>query len=88
MRWRKSKRRWKRSLTGICFLLPGFAGTVCFTLVPFFRTVVRSFQNALGTAFVGVENYRMAAGNTLRFTCFCIPLLIAGSLVLAVILQY
>ena len=96
MRWRKGRRRWKRSLIGICFLLPGFAGTVCFALAPFCRTVVRSFQNALGTAFVGLENYRMvlgntafqiAAGNTMRFTLVCIPLLVAGSLVLSVILQ-
>ena len=96
MRWRKGRRRWKRSLIGICFLLPGFAGTVCFALAPFCRTVVRSFQNALGTAFVGLENYRMvlgntafqiAAGNTLRFTLVCIPLLVAGSLVLSVVLQ-
>ena len=88
--------RWKRSLIGICFLLPGFAGTVCFALAPFCRTVVRSFQNALGTAFVGLENYRMvlgntafqiAAGNTMRFTLVCISLLVAGSLVLSVILQ-
>ena len=94
MRWRKGRRRWKRSLIGICFLLPGFAGTVCFALAPFCRTVVRSFQNALGTAFVGLENYRMvlgntafqiAAGNTLRFTFVCIPLLVAGSLVLSVV---
>lgn len=57
---------------------------------------MRSFQNALGTAFVGLENYRMvlgntafqiAAGNTMRFTLVCIPLLVAGSLVLSVILQ-
>ena len=96
MRWRKGRRRWKRSLIGICFLLPGFFGTVCFALAPFFRTVVLSFQNALGTAFVGLENYRMvlgntafqiAAGNTLRFTFVCIPLLVAGSLVLSVVLQ-
>lgn len=96
MRWRKGRRRWKRSLIGICFLLLGFAGTVCFALAPFCRTVVRSFQNALGTAFVGLENYRMvlgntafqiAAGNTLRFTLVCIPLLVAGSLVLSVVLQ-
>lgn len=32
MRWRKGRRRWKRSLIGICFLLPGFFGTVCFAL--------------------------------------------------------
>ena len=91
MRWRKGRRRWKRSLIGICF-----AGTVCFALAPFCRSVVRSFQNALGTAFVGLENYRMvlgntafqiAAGNTLRFTLVCIPLLVAGSLVLSVVLQ-
>ena len=96
MRWRKGRRRWKRSLTGICFLLPGFLGTVCFAFAPFCRTVVRSFQNALGTAFVGLENYRMvlgntafqiAVGNTMRFTLVCIPLLVAGSLVLSVILQ-
>ncbi|MFR3320196.1 MAG: carbohydrate ABC transporter permease [Lachnospiraceae bacterium] len=42
----------------------GLFGTVCFALAPFCRTVVRSFQNALGTAFVGLENYRMILGNT------------------------
>ena len=59
------------SPAGLCL------GRSALHLLPFVRTVVRSFQNALGTAFVGLENYRMvlgntafqiAAGNTLRFT--------------------
>ena len=74
----------------------GLFGDGLLCICSFLRTVVRSFQNALGTAFVGLENYRMvlgntafqiAAGNTMRFTLVCIPLLVVGSLVLSVILQ-
>lgn len=86
----------KQALTGILFLLPGLAGVVCFTLRPFLEVIRRSFQSAVTGQWVGIKNYqevfgntafRTAAGNTLRFTVICIPLLVVLSLFLAVLLQ-
>ena len=86
----------KRNFAGVLFLLPGFAGVVCFTLLPFAEVVRKSFQSAVTAEWVGWKNYetvftntafRMAALNTLRFTGICIPTLVALSLVLAVVLQ-
>lgn len=83
-------------MAGVFFLLPEFTGVCCFTLLPFAETVKRSFQSAVTAEWVGLKNYRdvlgntafrMAAGNTLRFTAVCIPLLIFLSLALAVLLQ-
>lgn len=91
---KKSKRRYE--LAGILFLAPGFAGVVCFTLLPFAEVVRRSFQSAVTAKWVGWKNYetvfantafRMAAMNTLRFTGVCIPILVTLSLTLAVVLQ-
>lgn len=74
------------------FLLPSMAGLTVFVLAPFAETVRRSFTNALGTQFVGLANYqsvlgneafRLAASNTARFLCTCVPLLLAFSLLLA-----
>lgn len=74
------------------FLLPSMAGLTVFVLAPFAETVRRSFTNALGTQFVGLANYqsvlgndafRLAAANTARFLCTCVPLLLAFSLLLA-----
>ena len=90
------RRAWKRQMAGVCFLLPGLLGVLVFTLIPFVEVVRRSFQSAVGNQWVGPDNYRnvlsntafrMAAGNTLRFTVICIPLLVALSLLLAVVLQ-
>lgn len=91
------RHRWNRnSLAGVLFLLPGLLGVTYFTLIPFVQVVVRSFQSAVTAEWVGLKNYKevlnnaafkMAASNTLRFTVICIPMLIAGSLVLAVVLQ-
>lgn len=92
----KEKSKQRRELAGILFLLPGFVGVVCFTLLPFAEVVRRSFQSAVTAKWVGWKNYetvfantafRMAAMNTLRFTGICIPLLVALSLTLAVVLQ-
>lgn len=86
----------KRELAGLLFLLPGFAGVLCFAFLPFLEVVKRSFQSAVTAQWVGLKNYRevfgnaafrMAAGNTLRFTFICIPLLVVISLALAVVLQ-
>ncbi len=85
---RKPQREWAAYL----FLLPSMAGLIVFLLAPFAETVRRSFTNALGTQWVGLYNYqsvfhneafRLAAGNTARFLCVCVPLLLAVSLILA-----
>ena len=89
-------KRGKKGLAGVWFLLPGLAGVVYFTLLPFCEVVKRSFQNSITGSWVGWKNYqeifsntafRMAAGNTIRFTLVCIPLLVGLSLLLAVLLQ-
>lgn len=89
-------RHFRTSMAGILFILPGFAGVLCFTLLPFAEVVRRSFQSAVTADFVGLKNYRevigntafhLAVSNTVRFVAFCIPILVAVSLVLAVVLQ-
>ena len=86
----------KRNLAGVLFLLPDFLGVIVFALLPFGVVVLRSFQSAVSGEWTGLKNYReifgntafrLAAGNTLRFTAVCIPLLILLSLALAVLLQ-
>lgn len=70
------------------FLAPSLAGVAVFTGIPFLDVVKRSFQDVMGTQFVGWKNYqavaendafRLAAANTLRFLAVCIPLLLAVS---------
>ena len=86
----------RQRMAGILFLLPGFAGVISFTLLPFLEVIRRSFQSAVTAEWVGLKNYRevftntafrIAAANTLRFTFICIPILIVLSLFLAVVLQ-
>lgn len=86
----------RQRMAGILFLLPGFAGVISFTLLPFLEVIRRSFQGAVTAEWVGLKNYRevftntafrIAAANTLRFTFICIPILIVLSLFLAVVLQ-
>ena len=74
------------------FLLPSLLGTAVFVLLPFAETVRRSFFDGLGRSFTGLANYRsvlqnsafrLAAGNTARFLCTCVPVLLLVSLGLA-----
>ncbi len=67
-----------------------------FILLPFGDAVARSFRRAMGNGFVGLENYiqvldkagfRLAVGNTARFTLVCIPLLMAFSLWVSVLIS-
>lgn len=60
-----------------------------FVLAPFVDVVRRSFLDAMGERFAGLDNYRLvlenqafrlAAGNTVKFLFVCIPLLLAVSL--------
>lgn len=76
------------------FLAPSLLGITVLILVPFADAVRRSFFNAMGRSFVGLDNYRtvlhneafrLAAGNTGRFLLICIPLLIILSLFLSVL---
>ena len=78
------------------FLAPSLSGVMVFMGIPFLDVVRRSFLNAMGTTFLGWDNYRavwnneafrLAAGNTLHFLAVCIPALMAVSLGLALILS-
>ena len=90
------EKRARPRLGGLWFLLPSLAGVALFVLAPFADVVRRSFTGAMSGAFVGLANYRavfqnraflLAAGNTLRFVGFCMPLLIGLSLLVAVLLH-
>ena len=63
-------------------------------LIPFVNVVVRSFFQAVGGRFVGMENFiqvfhsqafRLAVKNTLHFVLVCIPALMAFSLWTAIL---
>ena len=63
-------------------------------LIPFVNVVVRSFFQAVGGQFVGIENFiqvfhsqafRLAVKNTLHFVLVCIPALMAFSLWTAIL---
>lgn len=97
--WRHTIRRSRRNSDGpaaILFLLPSLLGTAAFMLVPFAETVRRSFCDALGKKVVGLANYQsvlentafqLAARNTVRFLCTCVPILLLCSLFLALGVQ-
>ena len=97
--WGRKRRRPHRNAEGFAaalFLLPSLAGTAVFVLIPFAETVRRSFCDALGRRFVGLSNYesvigntafQLAARNTARFLCICVPLLLLVSLLLALGVQ-
>lgn len=85
----------KREYKGILFLIPSFAGVCVFWIVPYLDVIRRSFFSAVSGEFTGIRNYetifenqafRLAAGNTLMFFLVCIPLLVALSLLIAVLL--
>lgn len=87
--------RVKRKLAPWLFLAPSLGGVTVFTAIPFLDVIRRSFQDAMGRRFVGLENYRavagnpafrLAAGNTARFLLVCIPLLMVLSFGAALLL--
>lgn len=86
----------RRGQTGFLFVLPSLLGTLAFIVVPFGDVARRSFLEAVSGAWAGFANYRtvfsntafrLAARNTLRFEAICIPLLLALSLLLALLLN-
>lgn len=96
----KSARRQKphRHYDGVApwfFLAPSLIGVSIMILLPFADALRRSFFSALGGKFVGLDNYKavlnndafkLAANNTVRFILTCLPMLVAISLLLAVII--
>lgn len=83
----------KKKYTGYLFVLPHFLGVCLFLLLPFLDVVRRAFLRTAG-GFCGLENFktvvfneafRLAAGNTVKFTLVCLPLLLFLSLLLAVL---
>lgn len=86
----------RRGLTGFAFLLPGFFGIAVFYLVPFLDVVRRSFVQASGGRFCGLDNYKLvlsnaafqlAAKNTIRFILVCLPILLLLSLLAALLVN-
>ncbi len=80
--------RKKREKTAYLFLLPSLLGTTIFVFLPFLDVIRRSFFQAVGGVFVGLENYQevlknaafqQALSNTGRFLIVCIPLLLCSS---------
>lgn len=90
------KKKWNKSRGAfLAFLLPSFLGVAFFVLLPFLDVFKRSFTTAVTGEFVGLQNYitvyenrafRLAVGNTLRFTLVCLPLLLILGLLAALLL--
>lgn len=90
------KKKWNKSRRAfLAFLLPSFLGVMFFVLLPFLDVIKRSFTTAVTGEFVGLKNYetvyengafRLAVGNTLRFTLVCLPLLLFLGLCAALLL--
>lgn len=80
---------------GFYFVISSLLGVFFFVLLPFADVVRRSFSSAMGGQSVGLANYQtifqndafvLAATNTIKFMLACLPLLLALSLGLALIL--
>lgn len=86
----------KRRLGGDLFLIPSLIGVCIFMVVPFFVVIYYSMiDNPIRKNFVWFENFakildnsafRLAAGNTLKFSAVAVPLAVILSLLLAMLL--
>lgn len=77
------------------FLLPSLLMVGIIIFIPLLDALRRSFFQAAGGKFVGVQNYmsvfdnsafKLAAGNTVKFSIVCIPLLLFISLIVSLLL--
>ena len=92
---RREKRR--DALRSVCFLFPSVLGVSVFFILPFGVVVYYSLID--GTAsrrFAGIQNFarllenaafRLAAGNTLRFSAIAVPLAVSLAMLLALLLE-
>ena len=83
-------------LAALLLLTPSLLGLAVFFLIPFADTVRRSFFDARGKNFIGLDGYasvfgnrafQLAAGNTAKFIGVCIPLLLLTSLGVALLIR-
>jgi multiple sugar transport system permease protein len=98
-RRRRGRLRRRNALIGWSFILPNFVGFAVLTLVPVIALFYLAFTswNAFGTApWVGLDNFTRLIGdtsfhtsltNTVYYTVFHIPLTLAASLGLALLLN-
>ncbi len=95
MRRKERKGRFRDLARSLCFLSPSFLGVFLFFILPFGLVVKYAFTNAAGEPvrfqnFVNLLKnpiFRMAAGNTLRFSAVAVPLSVALAIVLALMLE-
>ena len=93
----KAKLGQKNSMAGFLLCLPAIAGLCVFFVVPFELCVYMSLtKSAVNPEFVGLANYmeilgspafQLAAGNTFRFIAVAVPLIMALSLAVAMLLH-
>ena len=81
------KQNKKKNLLPWILLAPSLLGVGIFILIPFIDVFRRSFQKAVGTGFVGLENYRTVIENQGKFLLICLPLLLGLSLFVALLLE-
>lgn len=93
--WRSSSIGKRKNIAWF-FLLPSLVGTAIFIVIPFGDVLRRSFMEAYSGKFAGVENYKtvftneafgLAMKNTMRFLLVCIPVLLAVSLLMSIIIN-
>ncbi|RKN84427.1 carbohydrate ABC transporter permease [Paenibacillus ginsengarvi] len=86
----------KELLAAFLFIAPSLAGFAVFYLIPFGQSVLVSFQDRLGGGGLTLANYKAlllsssfqkAAANTFHFTAVGVPVIVALSLVLALLLN-
>ncbi|MBQ9685315.1 MAG: sugar ABC transporter permease [Oscillospiraceae bacterium] len=96
---RKEKQKIKRRdfLTSLCFLSPSLLGVGLFFILPFGVVVYYSMIDGVTSKnFVFLDNFKrlfqnsafkMAAGNTLKFSAMAVPLAVVLAIVLALMLE-
>lgn len=90
------KRRHMKKRRDILFLLPSLVGFLAFFIVPFVYSFYYAFtENAFTHKFVGFDNFKalfgseffkLAMENTLRFTAVSVPIVMVGSIILALLI--
>lgn len=98
MRERESKLNQRRDfIKSLCFLFPSLLGVGVFFILPFGVVIYYALiDNQISARFVMADNFtrllqnaafRLAAGNTLRFSLLVVPLSVILSLLLALLLE-
>ena len=95
MRLKDSGRKLKDFARSLCFLCPSLFGVILFFILPFGVVVKYAFTNPAGenVKFQNFVNllknpiFKMAAGNTLKFSAIAVPLSVVLAIALALMLE-